>query len=248
MTTVLVTGFHRSGTSALARALHGAGLDLGASLLGAEPANPHGHFEDENCVALHDELLKASNLTWKSLESPRNTEDAQRAIVNYVDQRSELATSEHWGVKDPRMCIFLADWLGVVPDAHVVFALRPPGPAIASLLRRHVRRHVDTHGIDPSDLDFWRDPDLATKLWCHYHERALPALTQHKSVTIVRYEQPDRAEKALSNVADHLNLNTSTIVPLDRSLGVDATATVHDSALIARARNVWNHMTRLSDW
>lgn len=247
MTTVLITGFHRSGTSAAARALHSSGLDLGSSLLGSEPSNPYGHFEDENCIAVHDRLLAAESLTWKSLVAPTEREDAKLAIDGYVTTRQRMASppGTAWGVKDPRICLFLDTWLEVLPEAHVVFCLRPPGPTVASLLRRHVRRYVDTHGVDNSDLDFWRDPDLGLKLWCHYHSIALPALEQHPSRTVVCYTQPDQAETALRSVAQRCGLDRSRVEPLDQALGEDAVAMVDDVELIERAAALWRDLTSL---
>jgi len=241
---VLITGFHRSGTSAVARSFSGAGVDLGDRLLGAEPANPYGHFEDIAAIDLHDEILASEGLTWKSGERFKDRASASEAIANYVAER-RATRSGTWGVKDPRMCLFLPEWVRSCPDAEVIFVIRPPGPTIASLLRRHVRRHVDTAGVDHSDLAFWRDPDLALKLWCHYHEQALPTLTNHAQTTVLDYAEADATDQQIRSVITRLGLEPDVAISLDRTLGQHDTALVHDKTLRDRAFAVWRRLMEL---
>jgi len=242
---VMITGFHRSGTSAVARAFHGAGLDLGTDLLGAEPANPYGHFEDEHAIAAHDSILATESLSWKSTSPLLDRAVASRTIRQYLESRS-AEQSTLWGVKDPRLCLFLAEWVAEEPDAEIVFVVRPPGPAIASLLRRHARRFVDTDGIDPSDLAFWRDPDLGLKLWCHYHEQALPTLLAHTKTTVINYANAQESDRQIRHTISRLGLDGDAANPFDRSLGRDDTAWVHDLALRDRARSLWHSLEKLN--
>ena len=55
MNPLIVAGFHQSGTSAIARSLHLGGLFLGDDLLGSEPSNPYGHFEDNEVITIHQD-------------------------------------------------------------------------------------------------------------------------------------------------------------------------------------------------
>lgn len=242
--TVLIAGFHRSGTSAVARAFHRAGLHMGDTLLGSEPANPYGHFEDEVVIDLHDSLLTREGLTWKSTSPVADRSHARALIAEYAERRGAQSTGL-WGVKDPRVCLFLPEWLAAAPRAEVIFVARPPGPAIASLHRRHIRRFIDTAGIDDSDLAFRRDPDLGLKLWCHYHEQALPALSQHSHVTIVDYASAVADEVIHASIA-RLGLNTDEVTSFDRTLGQDATTWLHDPALGDRARSLWTQLHTLT--
>lgn len=241
---VLITGFHRSGTSAVARAFHAAGLHLGATLLGAEPANPYGHFEDEAAIAAHDAALNAEDLTWKSTETISNRAQAAAKVSDYVASR-QAQSSLPWGVKDPRLCLFLPEWLTVNPDASIIFVMRAPGPAIASLHRRHIRRFVDTSGIDPGDLDFWKDPDLGLKLWCHYHEQALPALRSHPSTTFIEYGI-EGTDTAIGEAITDLGLTPDPDVVLDIGLGQQATTWFHDPTLLDQAKDLWAAIEDLS--
>lgn len=242
---IVIAGFHRSGTSAVARILHGAGLDLGPDLLGADPVNPYGHFEDQAVIALHDAALESGGHTWKSTDRLDDRAFVLARITDYVAKR-QRSGSRSWGIKDPRACLFLDEWLTVIPGAHVVFVIRPPGPAIASLHRRHTRRFIDTAGIDPSDLAFRRDPDLGLKLWCHYHEQALPALQRHGATTVVNYAAPTELGNALHGLCLDQGLNPDPEIQLDPTLGQQATAWVHDASLHDRARSLWSAMSDLA--
>ena len=236
---ILIAGFHRSGTSAVARGLHSVGVQLGDRLLGAEPANPWGHFEDEDVIALHDDLLSDENLTWKSLDRVEDRSKARQTIEAYAKRRGENAKGSPWGLKDPRILLFLDEWVDVVDDAVIVFVLRPPGPTIASLHRRHIRRHVDSARIDPSDLDFWREPDLGLRLWLHYHREALPVLRQgtHR---LVSYGDDDQ----LRNMVSGLGLRGAP-EPFDTSLGKHEQTWVIDAELIEEARELYAELASL---
>lgn len=244
---ILITGFHRSGTSAIARALHGAGVGLGANLLGSEPTNPYGHFEDVDVIELHDGLLARESLTWKSLESPTDREAATAAVSDYVLSREENSGIDglRWGVKDPRMCLFLGSWLEAAPDAEVVFVVRAPGPAVASLHRRHIQRHVDTGGIDPSDLNFWREPDLGLKLWLHYHRAALPHLESPRT-SIIFYDDAASVDSTLRHLGSKFGLS-ATPTPLDPALGRIESLPTIDTSLIADASALWDRIHDLRD-
>lgn len=240
---VLIAGFHRSGTSAVARGLHAAGLHLGDQLLGAEPANPYGHFEDEKVIALHDGVLDGAGLTWKSLERVADRSAIVETIANYAAERARNAADSPWGVKDPRLCLFLDEWIQAAPTASVVFVVRSPGAVVDSLHRRHVRRHVDSGGIDPSDLDFWRIPDLGLKLWLHYHREALPTL-RTSGAPILRYPSTD-LDARVTELSAALGLPGAPVA-IDRDLGQPSDSWVIDDALIDEAQSVWNELMDLA--
>jgi len=244
MSPLLIAGFHRSGTSAVAQMFHAAGVHLGDTLLGAEPSNPYGHFEDLDVVTLHDTFLESSGHTWKSTQSATESldEDSKDQLRSLIDQRTR--SRRLWGVKDPRLCLFLAEWLSIVPNAHVVVVIRRPDQAIRSLYMRHARRHVDTRGIDPSDLDFWREPDLGLQLWVHYHRLLLRSLTADTSVHFVDFSDRDSVQNIVSTVASRwrLELDTTKVPPLDAGLGQSTVAPVEvrSAELLDEAHAVWN--------
>ncbi len=246
MNPILIAGFHRSGTSAIARMFHSAGVHLGDRLLGAEPSNPHGHFEDLDVVTLHDAFLGQTGHTWKSTTSAREpldeaSRDQLRALIDHRNQTHRL-----WGVKDPRLCLYLDEWLSVVPNAHVVVVIRQPDQAVRSLHMRHARRHVDARGIDPSDLDFWREPDLGLRLWVHYHRKLLAALKDNTSVHIVDFSDRDSVRAVIPTLARAwgLDIDTSKVLPLDDHLGniMVTPLEVRSSELIDEATTIWTSL------
>lgn len=144
---VVVLGMHRSGTSALAEALHALGLWAGpvAELLGATEENARGYWELRDLVNLNDEILAAINARWDSPQIPppvlldpqRHAALAQRAQQflrkNFGDEQSLV-------LKDPRMCRLLGFWLPQFDAAGLrtrfVIALRHPEECALSLHRR----------------------------------------------------------------------------------------------------------------
>ena len=226
MPPILIAGMHRSGTSWVARALHDAGLHLGDDLVGAEPSNPYGHFEDEHVVALHDDALAEHGLTWKSTEPPGPASAAiNRKMEALVEERE--SANQPWGIKDPRLCLFLPDWLAACPNSFVLAVIRRPDEVVASLHRRHAQRWVNTRHVDASDIAFWEEPDLGLRLWVHYYRRLLVALD----------EMPDQ-ERRLCFDWNATHSDASTLVEdLEASwnVGLQPTTTHRDEGLGNRA-------------
>lgn len=247
---ILVAGFHRSGTSAVARALHTAGLHLGDELLGAESANPYGHFEDVSVIAAHDDALGRVGQTWKSPDTHTDASDEilRDKIRSLVRQRDR--SGRPWAVKDPRLCLFLRAWLDAAPSANVIVVFRRPADAVASLHRRHVRRFVDTRAIDPSDRAFWETPDLGVKLWIHYHEQLLSQLPPRDRVLALNFSDRTSIERLPTTLAQRWGIPVTTTEPvlLDPLLGTQSTDAieVRDTALIERARHVWGELSAIT--
>ncbi len=136
---LIIAGMHRSGTTLTARWLHGCGLHLGENLLRSkyEHANPEGlHYEDVDFLELHRKVLQASGLSGDGYL----TQEAVSLLPQYADQAQNLiATRNHlqqWGWKEPRTCLFLADWRSLLPDAKLLVVYRPAAKVADSLLRR----------------------------------------------------------------------------------------------------------------
>ena len=255
MTPVLITGFHRSGTSAVARQLHASGLDLGTNLLGADPVNPYGHFEDVETIAVHDEALAAQDLTWSSLTPIDRTSPAGYELADATTHAVEQLIAQRdidgfWGIKDPRLCLFLPEWLSVVPDAKIVVVMRRPGDVIASLHRRHSRRYVDTRHADPSDTAFWTVPDLGLRLWIHYHQQLLLALPAAANVHIVNFANRTNVETLPETLAEQWGLPFQPVsLELDDRLGAlsDSAVEVRNTALIEEAQKLWHELFTTSE-
>lgn len=142
MTTVLVLGMHRSGTSAVSRLLDSMGLATcrPEAFMRAHPSNPHGHFEVRELTDLNDEILRALGGTWQALAP--GTDDHQRELA-----RSELGRrarrradqllvpgDRFW--KDPRLCLLMPFWTAVLDDLAALVVHRHPAEVAASIQTR----------------------------------------------------------------------------------------------------------------
>jgi len=132
-----ITGMHRSGTSMVARLLNVCGLDLGAEDELLPPAfdNPRGFWENVHFVRLNDALLQSWGAAWD-----RPPAEAGRAPGELRERALRLlgrfAGREPWGWKDPRCCLTLPFWRGLVPGLRVLVCVRDPLAAARSLAAR----------------------------------------------------------------------------------------------------------------
>jgi hypothetical protein len=144
---LLIVGMHRSGTSALAGALHTAGWFFGEQLLpSTADFNPKGFFEDQRIVAIHDDLLASLGLRWYNCHLLPPDWMASVGAGLARQQLSALLSAEflsrpRWAVKDPRLSVFLPLWAAVLDELAVPFQclvlLRHPAEVAASLARRN---------------------------------------------------------------------------------------------------------------
>ena len=141
MNPTIVTGMHRSGTSAIARLVRELGADVGSNLLPAATGNVHGHFEEALFIQFHDTLIarlfpnRAPFCEWLPLaDAEFACTDADRAEAGTIWKTHVTFGGNAW--KDPRTSLFLDLWTGLLPDAKVIVCLRHPYQVHRSLLRR----------------------------------------------------------------------------------------------------------------
>ena len=184
--TLIVTGFHRSATSATANYLFDAGLDMGANLMGSNISNAKGHFEDWDAVLLHDAQLAKSDTNWQFHEQCELNSEPE-FLNAYIKKRSE----QHlfWGLKDPRACLFLNEWKNVLGGGgHFLFVVRHWSSCIESLLHRHSREMayaLPQLNRDSVGCQFWIQPELAAKMWLSYNQRLLTFAKANPEQTLV---------------------------------------------------------------
>jgi hypothetical protein len=118
---VLVLGMHRSGTSALTKALNLLGAALPARLMAALPQNPSGFFEPAQIVDIHDRLLASAGSSWSDWgQFPRAwynshaREDFAKELIQAVEQ--DFGASRLFVLKDPRICRFVPLWLAMLKE------------------------------------------------------------------------------------------------------------------------------------
>jgi hypothetical protein len=191
---ISIIGMHRSGTSALAGALHKLGADLGPSSSWIQPAidNPRGFFEYAPVLGLNRDLLAAFGGTWSSPPPlPRGwTKDERIADLSEETERLAAEIPENMVVKDPRLSLLQPLWGDVGTVLGSVLCLRHPDAVARSLLERNQFK-ID-HG-----LFLWFRYNAAARLNC-------------PDALVVEYEEllTDPAPQ-LSRIAEHISLEVS---------------------------------------
>lgn len=150
---VVVLGMHRSGTSALTKALNVLGVSLSENLMAEGEHNPKGHWEDLDVVAINQKVLSHLNLDWFSpakieldLDDPYLQlllQEAQQLVEN------RIAEYPLWGFKDPRTSYLLPFWLAVFNQAQVkaefIYIHRNPLDVSRSLEKRDGFSHLHSY-------------------------------------------------------------------------------------------------------
>ena len=193
MVAILVLGFHRSGTSMVTRMLHHAGLFVGDKLLGAGPSNPYGHFEDEEVVGFHDQVLRENGRNWMfdgAASSVTLAEDHYRWMRRFIGKRN--SQHEIWGFKDPRACIFAHAWKETLGNDKPVYlcVFRDFIETSQSLLQRQSRDIVMNKGIRRDHVRFWANTSLALRMWLSHNREVLRIVRQNRDACLcVRHRE-----------------------------------------------------------
>lgn len=126
---ILVLGTGRSGTSAVAGALHKLGVHMGDAFVDADRANPHGTYEDR-------EVFDATRRVLAGQAGP----EVYAPLV-----RARAARHALWGLKDPALCHVAQHILPLLDEARVVVAKRGRADTINSYMRayRAGRAHAE---------------------------------------------------------------------------------------------------------
>ena len=139
---ILVTGMHRSGTSAVTRVLGLLGCALPRAVSESAGDNERGFWENPAIRDLNDRILASAGSAWDDWErfdsrwyaSPVASEfrDDAQAIL-----KGELGDGRLFVVKDPRICRLLPFWIDAVrsfgAEPLVVSPVRNPLDVAASL-------------------------------------------------------------------------------------------------------------------
>ncbi len=251
MTAVLVAGHHRSGTSLLAQLLAGAGLFMGDRLMGATEANPHGHVEDLDVVELHDQILADNGWTWQVDEDfiPVVNTDLEERLRALLARRRDRGGP--WGVKDPRICLFLPLWKHLAPDARILITFRSPAACVESMERRAARDLIEGRGDPARNWRFWNDSDHGARLWL-VHNRALlrAARAYGDDVLVVDFDQLANDIDVIAKVDERWNLGLDPIRPAEIFDTAAVTADravlyVDDRRLRREIEDVWLELVEL---
>ena len=186
----LICGSGRSGTSAVARLLHEAGICMGRDLIEPDEFNAEGYFEERLVVMMNDALLNDVGLhRWFATASREAILEAAHARGEMMREFVAEATSA-W--KDPRFSWTLEAWLELLPEPpRVIVCLRSPDEVVASTLR-----YYGLGGDEPTRA--------VEHTWRSQYERLLEVIDEYRL-------------DALSVDFGALNADpVATIVPLER--------------------------------
>lgn len=142
----IVLGMHRSGTSAITRALPVLGVELGDRLMpSAEGNNDKGFWEDIDLNELNIEMLKLLSSDWSYLTTVTPDHVARLRQQGYFLRAVELMRKKtgsvaYLGLKDPRVAKLMPFWREVFAhcqlDVSYIVALRHPLSVARSLDKR----------------------------------------------------------------------------------------------------------------
>ena len=137
----MVLGCHRSGTSAVARALNLLGLGLPKHLVGSGKGNDLGHWEPAAIVRFNDRLLESLDRSWfdpKPLPGGWRENLAEQQAEAIALWQAERAAGTATVFKDPRLSRLAPFWRDVLPAAPLaVIVCRNPFEVAASLNGRN---------------------------------------------------------------------------------------------------------------
>jgi len=181
---VAVLGMHRSGTSAVARALNVFGVALGEQLHAAAQDNEKGFWEDIDVVRLSDLALAHLGKSWTSLAPLTDEDFAALQAAGFVDEAAGLLAARlqahpRYGFKDPRVARLGLLWRVAMARCGVraaaVVVLRHPLSVARSLARRD--------GLsEERSLLLWLEYTLASLR----HSAGLPRLVLDYDLLMVR--------------------------------------------------------------
>jgi len=194
---------HRSGTSALTRALNLYGVALGDDLMQAQAGeNDRGYWEHNGVYHLHESLLAELGSSWDDpWPLPPDWIKSKRAAPFVAQARrliqEEFADLPLWGVKDPRLCRLTPLWLEAIaslpkakrPQPAFVIASRNPLEVADSLVKRETMSR-----------------EQALWLWLDHTLRA-DAATEGLARVFVSYDRLlDNGVREMSRIAKALDL------------------------------------------
>lgn len=147
VTTVMILGAHRSGTSLLAEALQASGLYIAEELVAEDKTvNARGFWEDKRVVEFNEQLFEILEsswydirdlpVAWLQIEAVRSQLEAASNYVGQQYNKNPLSV-----LKDPRLCRLLPFWIQVFSKNGInlvfVINLRSPAAVSASLKARN---------------------------------------------------------------------------------------------------------------
>ena len=253
MQLIIIAGFHRSGTSMVTRMFNSAGLFVGNKLLGSSPSNPYGHFEDEQILRVHDDILAENGWDWmvKDDVSLQISEPNIFRLVHLI--RSRNVNHQVWGFKDPRVCLFTDVWRKLVPDAVFVLVFRDFIETTNSFFKRHSRDILMRKGNVDKHLKFWNEPDYAYRMWMIHNQKLIDLLySGHENVVAMTHNQILKGLSPINIVNEKFNVGLDKI-DIKSTIDLNVlTQNVHNlpkpsSDLMMKMIKLWNEIQQITN-
>ncbi|WP_111538023.1 hypothetical protein [Palleronia aestuarii] len=249
--TLIIAGSHRSGTSLTAQYLRECGLFVGDTLLAGNSSNPHGHFEDQEVIDIHNAIFAANGTDWMLDRRivPVVPDEIRGRMRDFVGRRQ--AAHAVWGFKDPRICHFLPLWRLFLPDAKILVIYRNAVECVRSMNRRHAEDHARAPQgrISP----FHSVPDLALRIWTVSNLQLADFAERHRDdVMVVDHASLSRGVPLAGRLNARWGLGLeerSTSEVYDKSLSASAARTlrVADPENGRAASRIWSRLAALQD-
>ena len=201
---IIVLGMHRSGTSAVTRALRALGVDLGERLIPGLPANnDKGFFEDIDLNNLNERMLRAVGSEWHfaaplTFNEIKHLQDSDFCIEAIDLLKDKSAHTSIFGFKDPRIAKLLQFWQHVFSHCRFrvgyVLVVRNPLSVAKSLEARDGFAHEKSYS-----------------LWCSHVIESL-SLTKELPRVLVDYDRfLSSPETGLAALAKGLGLKINDL-------------------------------------
>nr|WP_321440176.1 hypothetical protein [uncultured Hyphomonas sp.] len=216
---VVITGFHRSGTSLIGGAMRALGMWFDEEhLIPGDDDNPKGYFEDARVVRLNGRILEALNQHWATpafdVVHPGHARKLLEEYVSACDIVSDLNThSNAWVVKDPRISLTLPVWRDALRlteptrELQQITLLRDPMACAISQQKRNRREpgyRNDLLHITGADLD------ETLMSWISHNLSILEVAAMDEGDRVAPFIVPfsevlEKPAATLEAMADHLN-------------------------------------------
>jgi hypothetical protein len=247
---VVVLGMHRSGTSAVTNLLHTIGLSCGpaGALLGPDQWNRSGYWEVRTLTAFNEALLRAAGGSEIVPPDPAHDWQDRRQLAGAEQVAGELWQSvfpdDNFAWKDPRTCLTMPFWDGVLPQATVaVLVIRNPLEIVDSLQQRD-----------------GRDPVHALALWERYTRAALATASARPAAVVHYADLVDDENGVRSELTEFLRRTVGLPTPVATSSAQPVvrpglrhaayqSTTLQDHPLITeQQRDLFAAVSRLRSW
>ncbi|MEP5765002.1 MAG: hypothetical protein ABJ308_10415 [Halieaceae bacterium] len=187
---ICILGMHRSGTSCLTGSLQQLGLVLGKHHTWNR-FNQKGNRENQDIIALHDQLLAASEGAWDKPPGALKWDSAQELQARQLID--SFPAGKTWGFKDPRSLLLLEFWDAQIDTLGHVGVFRHPLAVARSLQRRAAGQIEDARAIE---------------LWCLYNERLLARYESAKFPLLSFDWDRERFQQGVIDAAAAIGLDT----------------------------------------